>query len=139
MSPLRPPGPNPCAALFRSLHPLVLTCAVGLHIVSVHHMSFPAFLSIHSTPHLLCPCPFPQAHALPCPCAIPCLCMVHVVTPSHQEVKSSHIQLQSPSNSIIQLSLCSLMVFQHACPQISAGFVSQGVISFSFSLSESFL
>src|SRR5882724_7911718 len=122
MSPLRPPGPNPCAALFRSLHPLVLTCAVGLHIVSVHHMSFPAFLSIHSTPHLLCPCPFPPAHALPCPCAIPCLCMVHVVTPSHQEL-SSH----------------SLTVFQHACPQISDGIVRQGVIGFSFSSSESFL
>jgi len=132
------PGPNPCTAPLHSPCPLILTRAIGLHIVSVHHMSFPVFLSIHATPHLLCPCPLPPAHALPCPCAVPCLCMVHVVTPSHQEVKSSHIQLQSPSDSI-SVIITQTHSFSHACPQISDGFVRQGVIGFYFSSSESFL
>src|SRR5882724_6853531 len=118
-------------------------------------MSFPAFSSIHVAPHVLCPhsltlaCTLPCPHAVHHPCTVPCPCAVphpycispscfHVVIPSCQEVKSSHIQLQSPSDSIIQSSLHSLTVFQHACPQISDGFVRQGVIGFYFSLSESF-
>jgi len=91
------------------------------------HAVLPCVLICHTAPHLLCPCPLQPmpflVHVLshvicgPSSCCISPSCF-HVIIPSCQEVKSSHIQLQSHP-LYIQSSLCSLRIFQHACPQIS--------------------
>src|SRR6266481_8592238 len=64
----------------------------------------------------------PQPSFTPCRCPSDCLPLFghHVILLSSQEVMSSHIQLQSPSGSIIQSSSCQAVsiVFQHAYPQI---------------------
>src|SRR5882724_271444 len=107
--PLQPPFPNPCATPLHPSCPLIFTCAISLHIVSVCHMSFPVFSSVHAAPCLL------HVHLLwPAPFLVHVLSLIHTASYPHAFM-SSPLPVKKSSLVTSSFSPHLTLLFSHHC------------------------